>query len=63
MNNYLIILNQNICGEIWEKLLIVKRIKDFLKNQVVKLYHIYSEPKVSIAERMIITLKEKCEKV
>ena len=36
---------------------------DFLKNQGVKLYHTYSEPKVAIAERMIRTLKEKCEKV
>ena len=36
---------------------------DFLKDQGIKLYHTYSETKVSIAERMIRTLKEKCEKV
>ena len=40
-----------------------KMFSDFLKDQGVKLYHTYSEPKVSIAERMIRTLKEKCEKV
>ena len=40
-----------------------RKFREFLKDQGVKLYHTYSEPKVSIAERMIITLKEKCEKV
>ena len=40
-----------------------KKFSDFLKNQGVKLYHTYSKTKVSIAERMIRTLKEKCEKV
>ena len=39
-----------------------KKFNDFLKDQGVKLYHTYSEPKVSIAKRMIRTLK-KCEKV
>ena len=40
-----------------------KKFSDFLKDQGLKLYHTYLEFKVSIAERMIRTLKEKCEKV
>ena len=46
-----------------EKAIDSKKFNDFLTDQNVKLYHTYSEPKVSIAERMIRTLKEKCEKV
>ena len=44
-----------------EKAVDSKKFNDVLKAQEVKLYHTYSEPKVSIAERMIRTLKEKCE--
>ena len=40
-----------------------KTFSNFLKDQGVEIYHTYSEPKVSIAEQMIRTLKEKCEKV
>ena len=46
-----------------EKAVDSKTFSDFLKDQGIKLYHTYSEPKVSIAEQMIRTLKEKCEKV
>ena len=46
-----------------EKAVDSKKFSDFLKDKGIKLYHTYSEPKVSIAERMIRTLKEKCEKV
>ena len=45
-----------------EKPVYSKKFSDFLKDQGIKVYHTYSEPKVSIAERMIRTLKEKCEK-
>ena len=34
-----------------------------MKDQGIKLYYTYSEPKVSIAKQMIRTLKEKGEKV
>ena len=34
-----------------------------MKNQSVKLYNTYSEPNVSIAERIIRKLKEKCKQV
>ena len=34
-----------------------------MQDQGVKLSHTYSEPNVSIAERMIRTYKEKCKKV
>ena len=34
-----------------------------MKDQGVKLYHTFSETKVSIAERMIRTLKMNCEKI
>ena len=46
-----------------EKAVDSKKFCDFLKEQNVKLYHTYSGPKVSIAERMIRTLKEKCERI
>ena len=46
-----------------EKAVDSKKFSDFLKDQGIKLYNTYSEPKVSIAEQMIRTLKEKCEKV
>lgn len=36
---------------------------EFLTKHDVKLYHTYSETKVSIAERMIRTLKERCERI
>jgi hypothetical protein len=39
------------------------KFNEFLDSKGVKLYHTYSEVKVSVAERMIRTLKEKCEKV
>ena len=44
-----------------EKSIDSKKFKEFLDNQGVKLYHTYNETKVSIAERMIRTLKTKCE--
>ena len=40
-----------------------KTFSDFFKDKGIKVYHTYSELKVSIAERMIRTLKEKFEKV
>ena len=40
-----------------------KKLSIFLKEQNVKLYHTYSGLKVSIAKRMIRTLKEKCERI
>ena len=46
-----------------EKAVDSKKFSDVLIEQNVKLYRTYSEPKVSIAERMIRTLKEKCDKV
>ena len=46
-----------------EKAVDSKKFIYFLKDQGVNLYQTYSEPKVSIVERMIRTLKEKCEKV
>ena len=46
-----------------EKAVDSQKYSDFLKDQGIKLYHTYSEPKVSIAKRMIRRLKEKCEKV
>ena len=45
-----------------EKAVDSKKFSEFLKDQGVKLYHTYSETKVSIAERMIRTLKLKCTK-
>ena len=41
-----------------EKAVDSKKFSDFLKDQGIKLYHTYSKPKVSIAERMIRTLKK-----
>ena len=46
-----------------EKAVDSKKFGEFLKDREVKLYHTYSEPTVSIAERMIRTLKEKCERI
>ena len=46
-----------------EKAVDSKTFSDFLKDQGVKLYHTFSKTKVSIAEQMIRTLKEKCEKI
>ena len=46
-----------------EKAVDSKKFSNFIKEQNVKLYHTYSEPKVSIAERMIRTLKENCERI
>ena len=46
-----------------EKAVDSKKFSNFLKDQGIKLYHTYSEPKESIAKRMIRTLKEKCKKV
>ena len=37
--------------------------KSFLDKNDVKLYHTYSEIKVSVAERVIRTLKTKCERI
>jgi transposase InsO family protein len=37
--------------------------EEFLAKNNVELYHTYSEIKCSVAERMIRTLKEKCEKI
>ena len=37
----------------WDKAVYSKKFSDFLKDQNVKLYHTYLEPKVSIAKRMI----------
>ena len=39
-----------------------KKLSDFLKDQGNKRYHTYSEPKLSIAERMIITLQNNVNK-
>ena len=39
------------------------KFSNLLKEQYIKLYHLYSDPKVSIAERMIRTFKEQCETV
>ena len=39
------------------------KFNDFLKDQGIKLYHTYSEPNVSRADRIFRTLKDKCEKV
>ena len=46
-----------------EKAVDSKKFSDCFKEQYVKLYHNYSEPKVSISERMIRTLKENCERI
>ena len=46
-----------------EKAIDSKKFSDFLKDQEVKLYHTFSETKVSISERMIRTLKEICKKI
>ena len=40
-----------------------KKFGNYLEKENVKLYHTYSDKKVSIAERMIRTLKDKCEKI
>ena len=45
-----------------EKAVDSKKFSEFLKDQGVKLYQTFSETKISIAERMIRTVKEKCEK-
>ena len=45
-----------------EKAVDSNKFSNFLKDQGIKLYHTYSEPKVSIAERMIRTLKENVRK-
>jgi hypothetical protein len=46
-----------------EKAIDIKKFKEYLIKEGVELYHTYSEIKVSIAERMIRTLKEKCVKI
>jgi hypothetical protein len=37
--------------------------KQFLESNNIKLYHTYSEIKVSVVERVIRTLKTKCERI
>jgi hypothetical protein len=46
-----------------EKAVDSKKFNEFLEKYEVELYHTYSEIKVSVAERMIRTLKEKCERI
>ena len=60
MNNYLKTFKPKYMWLDMEKAVESKTFNDFLKDQGVKLYQTYSEPKVSIAERIIRTRHSPC---
>jgi hypothetical protein len=56
-------VSQSIYGGIKSVLSIHMSLNKIFDSEGVKMYHTYSEKKATIVERMIRTLKEKCERI